>query len=227
MAITDDLRKTVTDATPLYALAGAADLAAEKLGEVPTLVEKIRVEAPKRFESVRATDPKDVQDRFTKQAKDAQDKLNELLGSLDGDLKKFRDQAQEIALQGVGRAAEVAVRARETYDELAERGRGAVQTWRGQTADHVEELAVAIEPESTTKPQSQPAAKPQSQPSSRSTVNNSSPRKAEAKPSGTANGAKPNGAKTVDSKPATAKKTPPPARKPAAPAKKTTPPAAK
>ncbi|MFI9048110.1 hypothetical protein [Streptomyces sp. NPDC053427] len=206
MAITDDLRKTVTDATPLYALAGAADLAAEKLGEVPTLVEKIRVEAPKRFESVRATDPKDVQDRFAKQAKDAQEKLTELLGSLDGDLKKFREQAQEIALQGVGRAAEAAVRVRETYDELAERGRGAVDSWRGQTADHVEELAVAIEPE--------PAEK--SEPRSQSTVNSNAAKDKTA----TANGTK-----AADGKPAGAKKTTPAARKPVA--KKTTPPAAK
>ena len=57
MAITDDLRKTLTDATPLYALAGTADLAAEKLGEVPALVEKVRIEAPKRFESVRGDRP--------------------------------------------------------------------------------------------------------------------------------------------------------------------------
>ncbi|MFJ9618160.1 hypothetical protein [Streptomyces noursei] len=152
MAITtDDLRKALTDATPLYALAGTADLAAEKLGEVPQLVEKIKAEAPKHFESVRSTDPRDIQALVTKQAKEAQEKLTVLLGSLDGDLKKFRDQAQELALRGVGRAAEVAVQARETYDELAERGRGAVQNWRGGAAEQVEELAVAIEPEPAPK----------------------------------------------------------------------------
>ncbi|UQA93864.1 hypothetical protein [Streptomyces halobius] len=167
MAITtEDLRKVFTDPTPLYAVAGATDLAAQKaaeaFGEVPQLVEKIRTEAPKRFESVRATDPKDVQERVTQQAKDtqervahqakdAQDKLTEALGSLDGDLKKLLDQAQELALRGVGRAAEVAVQARETYDELAERGRGAVQTWRGQADGQAEELTVAIEPEPAAK----------------------------------------------------------------------------
>ncbi|MCK7624569.1 hypothetical protein MUU72_15920 [Streptomyces sp. RS10V-4] len=154
MAITDDVRKALTDPTPLYALAGTADLAAEKLGEVPQLVERIRTEAPKALESVR-TDPKDLQALVTKQAKEAQEKLAELLGSLDGDLKKFRDQAQELALRGVGRAAEVAVQARETYDGLAERGRGAVQNWRGGAAEQVEELAVAIEPE--PEPKSAPA----------------------------------------------------------------------
>ncbi|WP_407550697.1 hypothetical protein QOM21_15815 [Streptomyces sp. Pv4-95] len=195
MAITDDLRKTLTDATPLYALAGTADLAAEKLGEVPALVEKVRVEAPKRFESVRATDPKEIQDRVTKQAKDAQEKFNELLGSLDGDLKKLREQAQDLAMQSVGRAAEYAVKARETYDELAERGRGAVQTWRGETADQVEDLAVAIEPE---------AKEP--------TVKETLTAQQKAKPAnGTRTEAKPAAAKKTDSaaKPAAKKPTPP------------------
>ncbi|MGW7252069.1 hypothetical protein [Streptomyces decoyicus] len=207
MAInTDDLRKALSDATPLYALAGTVDLAAEKLGEVPQFVEKIRVEAPKRFESVRSTDPKDVQALVTKQAKDARDKLTELLGSLDGDLKKVRDQAQELALQGVGRAAEAVVRTREGYEELAERGRGAVATWRGEAADQVEDLAVAIEPEPAPKPAVKSAPKPQ-----------------------TANGAKADTKATPSTQPKpAAPKKPVAQRKPApAPAKKSTPPSAK
>ncbi|MEU5472140.1 hypothetical protein [Streptomyces lydicus] len=202
----DDLRKALTDATPLYALAGTVDLAAEKLGEVPQIVEKIRTEAPKRFESVRSTDPKDVQALVTKQAKDAQEKLGELLESLDGDFKKFRDQAQELALQGVGRVAETAVRAREGYEELAERGRGAVATWRGEMAERTEDVAVAIEPD--------PAPKPASKPTPRT---------------GAANGAKTQtkSAPVTPAKPAAAKK-PVAQRKPApGPAKKSTPPSAK
>ncbi|MEV5127644.1 hypothetical protein AB0K49_33355 [Streptomyces decoyicus] len=211
MAInTDDLRKALSDATPLYALAGTVDLAAEKLGEVPQFVEKIRVEAPKRFESVRSTDPKDVQALVTKQAKDARDKLTELLGSLDGDIKKVRDQAQELALQGVGRAAEAVVRTREGYEELAERGRGAVATWRGEAADQVEDLAVAIEPEpapkSAPKPVGKSAPKPQA-----------------------ANGAKAETKATPSTQPKpAAPKKPVAQRKPApAQAKKSTPPSAK
>ncbi|MEV6317607.1 hypothetical protein [Streptomyces sp. NPDC051776] len=151
MAITDDLRKTLTDPTPLYVAAGATDLAAEKLREVPALIEKFRAEAPERIAAVRSTDPKAVQERVTKQAKEAQTvvqaKVNEVIGNLDTDLKKFRDQAQDIALQGVGKAAEYAVKARETYDELAERGQRAVRTWRGETAEEIAEIAVAVEPE--------------------------------------------------------------------------------
>ncbi|KOG38272.1 hypothetical protein [Streptomyces decoyicus] len=213
MAInTDDLRKALSDATPLYALAGTVDLAAEKLGEVPQFVEKIRVEAPKRFESVRSTDPKDVQALVTKQAKDAKDKLTELLGSLDGDIKKVRDQAQELALQGVGRAAEAVVRTREGYEELAERGRGAVATWRGEAADQVEDLAVAIEPEPAPKSAPKPAVKSAPKPQ-------------------TANGAKAETKATPSTQPKpAAPKKPVAQRKPApapAPAKKSTPPSAK
>ncbi|MFC0602711.1 hypothetical protein [Streptomyces palmae] len=146
MAITDDVRKTLTDPTPLYFVAGTADLAAQKLREVPALVEKLRAEAPERLAAVRKTDPQAVQERVTQQAKEAQEKLTELLGSLDTDLKKLRDTAQELALQGVGRAAELAIRARDTYEEVAEHGREAVRTWRGEAADEVVEVAEKIEP---------------------------------------------------------------------------------
>jgi hypothetical protein len=165
MAITEDIVKTLKDPTPIYFLAGSADLAAEKLREVPPLIEKIRAEAPERFEKVRTADPKVVQEKVTAQAKDAQTKAHakvaDLLELFDTDVKKLRDSAQDFALQQVGRAAEYAVKARETYDELAERGKGAVATWRGETADQVEELAVVIEPEPEPKASpAEAAAKP-------------------------------------------------------------------
>ncbi|MES4901519.1 MULTISPECIES: hypothetical protein [unclassified Streptomyces] len=159
MAITDDVRKTLTDPTPLYFVAGTADLAAQKLKEVPSLVEKIVAEAPERFAAVRNTDPKAVQDRVTQQAKEAQEKLTELLGTLDTDLKKLRDTAQDLALQGVGRAAELAVKARERYDEVAEHGQEVVKTWRGEAADEMVEVASAIEPKEEPVPVSGDSSK--------------------------------------------------------------------
>ncbi|AEM80386.1 hypothetical protein [Streptomyces violaceusniger] len=146
MAITDDVRKTLTDPTPLYFMAGTADLAAQKLKEVPSFVEKIVAEAPERLNAVRNTDPKVVQERVSQQAKEAQGKLNEMLGTLDTDIKRLRDTAQDLALQGVGRAAELAVKARERYDEVAEHGQEVVRTWRGEAADEVVDIAGAIEP---------------------------------------------------------------------------------
>ncbi len=146
MAITDNVRKALTKATPFYAAAGTVDLAAEKLREVPPLIERLREEAPERFGKVRATNPKVVQDRVTQQAKDAQARLTEVFGGVELDLRKLRDNAQDFAMQQVGRAAEYAVKAGETYNGLADRGRSAVRTWRGETADGAQGLGVTIEP---------------------------------------------------------------------------------
>ncbi|MDX3214260.1 hypothetical protein PV318_01685 [Streptomyces sp. ME02-6991-2B] len=202
MAITDDIVKTLKDPTPLYALAGTADLAAEKLKEVPPLIERIRAEAPERIEKIRGTDPKAVQEKVTAQAKDAQTKaqakVNDLLGTIDGDLRKLRDSAQDFALQQVGRAAEYAVRAKEAYDGLAERGKGAVATWRGEAAEQVEDIAVAIEPEPVPPARQAPAPGPAA--ASTPSPAQSSAQDGEAK------------------KPAMAKKAPP-AKKPATPGK--------
>ncbi|MGW5041962.1 hypothetical protein ACWEQK_27780 [Streptomyces parvulus] len=157
MAITDDLRKTLSDPTPLYFAAGTADLAFQQAKKVPVLVEQLRIEAPARIDAVRNTDPKTVQERATARVKETQGtlqaKANELFGNLDADFKKLGESAQDLALRSVGVAAEYAVKARETYEKVAERGEHAVRTWRGQAADgiediaeEVEELAVAVEP---------------------------------------------------------------------------------
>ena len=55
MAITDDLRKTFSDPTPLYFAAGTADLALQQAKKVPALVEQLRAEAPARIDAVRNT----------------------------------------------------------------------------------------------------------------------------------------------------------------------------
>lgn len=195
MSITDDVRKTFTDPTPLYAVAGTADLALEKLREVPALVDKLREEAPDRIAAVRSTDPRDVQDRVGKQAKDAQARVAERLGALDTDIKRLRETAQGLALQGVGRAAEYAVKARETYDELAERGRGAVKEWRGEAAEQVEVTAEFVRPEAGAEVKLEPepeadaaaaaADEPQAEAkksaSRKSTAKKTAPRKTTAK----------------------------------------------
>ncbi|MGW2260031.1 hypothetical protein ACWCXE_19760 [Streptomyces sp. NPDC001780] len=157
MAITDDLRKNLTDPKPLYFAAGAADLVVEQAKKVPELIEQLRVEAPSRIEAVRNSDPKAVQDRVAGQAKEAQAtvqaKLNEVIGALDTDLKKLGETAQHVALRGVGVAAEYAVKARETYEKVAERGEQTVRSWRGEAADEITEIAVAVEPETSAKPE--------------------------------------------------------------------------
>ncbi|MEU0738121.1 hypothetical protein [Streptomyces sp. NPDC006134] len=205
MAITEDLRKTLSDPTPLYFAAGTADLAWQQAKKVPVLVEQLRTEAPARIEAVRNTDPKAVQEKATARVKETQStlqtKVNEFLGSLDTDLKKLGETAQDLALRGVGVAAEYAVKARETYEKVAEHGEQAVRTWRGQAAEGIEDVAEGVEELAV-------AVEPKPEPV---TVE-------EEKPAGAA------------AEPAAAKKAPArkaPARKPAATAKKTATPPAK
>ncbi|MCC5479833.1 hypothetical protein ACFV2N_37590 [Streptomyces sp. NPDC059680] len=149
MAITDDLRKTLSDPTPLYFAAGTADLALQQAKKVPALVEQLRAEAPARIEAVRNTDPKAVQEKAAARAKEAQEtlqtKVNEFIGTLDVDLKKLGEQAQDLALRGVGVAAEYAVKARETYEKVAEHGEQAVKSWRGEAAEEIEDFAIVVE----------------------------------------------------------------------------------
>ncbi|MFJ4920880.1 hypothetical protein [Streptomyces sp. NPDC088725] len=223
MAIADDLRKTLTDPKPLYFAAGTADLAVEQAKKVPGLIEQLRAEAPARIDAVRNTDPKAVQDKFTGQAKEAQanvqSKVNEVFGSFDTDLRKLGESAQDLALRSVGVAAEYAVRAREAYEKVAERGEQTVRSWRGEAAEEITEIAVAVEPEPATKteaapkPAAQRTAPTAPKPASASTATTAP---GDAKPAAEAQQAaaakKPAGRRDTPRKTTAAKKkTPPPA----------------
>lgn len=122
------------------------------------------------MEAVRNTDPKAVQERVTTQAKEAQAtvqaKVTEVFGALDTDLKKWGETAQDLALRSVGVAAEYAVRARETYEKVAERGEQSVRTWRGETAGEIVEIAAVVEaePKAVPKQKSETVAKPAAKP---------------------------------------------------------------
>ncbi|MGW2375639.1 MULTISPECIES: hypothetical protein [Kitasatospora] len=129
MPITDEIKKTLTDPTPLYALAGAGDLAYEKLREVPGRVEAL------------AADRQGAQEKATARLHEAQEllagapaKVSEAVSAFPADLKVLQERAQDFALQQVARALELAVRAKETYDELAERGKVVVEKARPQQA---------------------------------------------------------------------------------------------
>lgn len=138
MPITDDIKKTLSDPTPLYALAGAGDLAYEKLREVPGRVEAF------------AGDRKGAQELATARLQEAQARLigapakvAETVTALPSDFKALQELAQGFALQQVGRAVELAVKAKEVYDELAVRGQAVVD--KGQqtagAADGTDEAA--------------------------------------------------------------------------------------
>ncbi|MER5476647.1 hypothetical protein ABT026_06645 [Streptomyces sp. NPDC002734] len=165
MAITDDLRKTLSDPTPLYFAAGTADLALQQARKVPALVEQIRAEAPGRIEAVKAADPEAVKEKAVARVKETttvvQAKVTEVVSGLEPDLKKLGETAQGLALRGVGRALEYAVKARETYERVAEHGEQAVRVWRGEAADGIVDAAAAVEPRAS-KPASAetPVAQP-------------------------------------------------------------------
>ncbi|MGW5213851.1 hypothetical protein ACWEQO_22275 [Streptomyces sp. NPDC004051] len=206
MAITEDLRKTFRNPTPLYFAAGTADLALQQARKVPGLVEQIRAEAPSRIEAVRNTDPKAVQEKATIRVRETQEtvqnKVSEFFGSLDTDLKKFGETAQDLALRGVGVAAEYAVKARETYEKVAEHGEQAVKTWRGEAAESIEDVAVAVEDVAVAvepKPEAEPVTRPKLE-------------SVETKEGDLGEAAKPAARKASTRKPTTAKKPTPPAK---------------
>ncbi|WP_392965844.1 hypothetical protein [Streptomyces sp. LN245] len=188
MAITDDIRKAATDPTPLYFLAGTADLAVQQAKKVPGIVEQIRAEAPGRIDTVKNIDPNAVQEKATARAKEAQEtlqaKVTEFLGTLDTDLKKFGESAQDFALRGVGVAAEYAVKARETYEKVAEHGEQTVRTWRGEAAEEIEDFAIAVEPKAEpveVKEEVKPADAAEDAPSKKSPAKKTPVRKPVAK----------------------------------------------
>ncbi|MEV6016317.1 hypothetical protein WJM95_14745 [Streptomyces sp. f51] len=188
MAITDDIRKAATDPTPLYFLAGTADLAVQQAKKVPGIVEQIRAEAPGRIDTVKNIDPNAVQEKATARAKVAQEtlqtKVTELISSLDTDLKKLGESAQDLALRGVGVAAEYAVKARETYEKVAEHGEQTVRTWRGEAAEEIEDFAIAVEPKAEpveVKEEAKPAVAAEDSASKKSPAKKASVRKPVAK----------------------------------------------
>jgi hypothetical protein len=104
MTIVHDIRKTVTDTTPVYAVVGATDLAVERLREART-----RAAAARQDLHV-AT----LQDKAVKR------------------FEKVTDRAQAIPTQVKEQGAEAAGKARETYSELAVRGEKLVKRMRNQ-----------------------------------------------------------------------------------------------
>ncbi|MDH6116953.1 hypothetical protein ABH930_000372 [Kitasatospora sp. GAS204A] len=119
--IRNEIRKTLSDPTPLYALAGAGDLAYAKLREVPGHLEALAADRRATQDAAAAR----LQEAQTRLAQ-AQAKMVGTVTTLPTDLKSLQDRAQTFAFQQVGRAAGLAVKAKEVYDELAERGKGVV-----------------------------------------------------------------------------------------------------
>jgi hypothetical protein len=157
--MTDEIRRTLSDPKPLYALAGAGDLAAEKLRDAPllltevastvtTVATRIAAEAPERLAKVQAR-LAEVPQNLDKNAvtstldpRTARESIRGVVGNVD--TQALRDKAQTLALIQVGRVLEAAGKAVETYEELAERGRTVVERYRA-AAEEPEKVTVVVE----------------------------------------------------------------------------------
>jgi hypothetical protein len=104
MTLVKDVRKTVTDAKPLYALAGAGDLVVERLRTLPTRLAALRPEV-------------------TVDRKEMQAKVGELPG-----------RVVELPVIAQAKVVELGGAAGETYDDLVVRGRKIVRAVSRQKA---------------------------------------------------------------------------------------------
>ncbi len=106
MTIANDIRKSDTYTTPVYAAVGATDLAVERVREASVRAAAVRAEL----------DVSALQDKAVKRA------------------EKVAEQAQQIPALALSQTIEAAGKARETYSELAVRGEKLVKRIRNQKA---------------------------------------------------------------------------------------------
>jgi heparin binding hemagglutinin HbhA len=104
MTFVKDIRKTVTDTTPVYAALGATDLAVERLRDARARAPAVRLDL----------DVSAIQDRAVKR------------------LEQVTEQVQQIPAQVRSQRAEAAGKAWETYTGLAVRGEKLVTRVRNQ-----------------------------------------------------------------------------------------------
>ena len=104
MTLAHDIRKTVTDTNPVYAVVGVTDLAVERLRDARSRAAAVHLDL----------DVSVMQDRAAKR------------------FEKVAEQAQQIPAQVRNQTVEVASKARETYSGLAVRGEKLVKRIRNQ-----------------------------------------------------------------------------------------------
>lgn len=109
-------RKSMSDPNPLYALAGAGDLAVEKIREISKV-------ASDKIGSLETADPIAVSDRVQEQIEERADALALALRSASTDL---RIQAKDLTDKAQSAVQSVLIQAGDTYDILTKRGKVAV-----------------------------------------------------------------------------------------------------
>jgi hypothetical protein len=133
MALVAEIRKTVTDATPVLAAVGATDLAVEKVRDARARAAAARVELDPTALQAKATE------RATSALELAQAQAKDLLAQAEAQAKNVRaqaenaaDQAQHVPALALNRGLVLAGKAQESYETLAERGEKLVKRVRSQ-----------------------------------------------------------------------------------------------
>lgn len=126
MLLGADIRKTVTESTPVLAMVGATDLAVERMRLALANASQVPAEVEARMTKMQSEVEKVVSglDR-----KHLQTRLQAAL-----DPKAVQAAAQQVPALAVARALEAAGRAETGYEELAERGKVLLERVRNQRA---------------------------------------------------------------------------------------------
>lgn len=126
--------------TPLYVLAGAGDLAVEKIREISKM-------ASSRISSLETTDPAEVSDRMQVRIEEGADTLGVVLRSATSDI---REQAKGISGRAQSAMQAMWMSAGDAYDDLIERGEGVVSHLRGQNGRTIQRTAAGARGGRTT-----------------------------------------------------------------------------
>jgi hypothetical protein len=146
--------QNTTDTKPLYAVAGLADLAVEKLRALParmpafadraesaaTTVREKLAELPADLEKLRAELPGDVQKLRT----DVPAGLAKLRDELPADVQKLRDDLPAYVHNVQTKLVKVSGDLADAYDDLSVRGEGAVKRFRKERAGELRAVSAKV-----------------------------------------------------------------------------------
>lgn len=126
MTTITDIRKTVSESTPVLALVGATDAAVRQARHLIANASTVQAEVEARVTKIQEEVEKAVRDFDAKQL---QAKVAERL-----DPKALQATAQQVPALAVARALEFAGKAESSYESLAERGKFVMERVRSQKA---------------------------------------------------------------------------------------------
>lgn len=134
------MSKTTTERNPLYAVAGAADLAVETLRQLPARLPGLAHRAENAAVSTRAK----ITDRLVDLPGEAQKLRNELPAEMQKLRNELPADVEKLRSELPGFLQDAQAKAQKYYAELAIRGEGAVARLRREQASAIESVAVKV-----------------------------------------------------------------------------------